>query len=113
MSHQLTNLYQYLSLLFPNQVFYAHYITSQVKMPYLIYQELSKRPSLYADDFFVYQTRTIQLTLVMDKKDLTIEDRLEQGLNEQGIVYQMISEFLGPDKTLHRIYEIKMEEIKK
>lgn len=112
MSNNLTMIYQDLFELFPNKVFYAHYVTSQVKMPYLIYQELNKKSSLYADDFYLYKTSVIQITLVMDKKDLQIEKRLEDGLTLKGIEYQMLSEYLGSDKTLHRIYEIKMEEFK-
>lgn len=112
MPNQLINLYNQLLEIFPNKVFYTHYVTSQVKMPYLIYQELNKKSSVYADDFYLYKTSTVQITLVMDKKDLQIEKQLEDGLTLKGVEYQMISEYLGPDKTLHRIYEIKMEEFK-
>lgn len=115
MKEKLESLFITLSQVLPNKVFYGINIYDNLKIassPFIVYQELSKRNKIYSDDKSKVKESTVQITLVTDKKDIKLEKLLEDKLELNYLDYQMISEFFNDDKSVNRIYEIKMEEIK-
>lgn len=110
---KLDNIYSILTSILKDKVFYGMNIydnEDNAKMPYIVYQEISKRPIGYHDDEPILFSSNIQITLVTKKKNLTLEKRLEETLLNNNINYSMISEFLNSDKSVNRVYEIKIME---
>ena len=111
---KLSELYSILNKVLEDKVFYATNVydnEDNASMPFIVYQEISKRPSSYSDDTYVYYRSSVQITLVSKKKDLDLEYRLEQALLENGLVFSLLSESKNSDRSISRIYEIYMEEI--
>lgn len=94
-------------------VIYAHvdpdYDQNQ-NPPFIVYQEVSKRPPTFSDDKPVYYERTIQITLITKKKDVAIEENLERTLLDNDYVFSLTTEYKNSDGSINRVYEIKMEE---
>lgn len=98
----------------PNKVFYgtnSYDNEDNAKMPFIVYQEVNKRPPLMADDKPVFYESNIQITLVTKKKSPSLERTLEKTLLDNEITYSLLSEFFNSDKSVNRVYEIKMEDI--
>ena len=110
----LEELFQILNGILPNKVFYGtneYDNGDNASMPYIVYEEIGKRPIGYHDDLPINYSSTIQITLVTAKKDLNLEHSLESSLLENELVFQVVSEYKNSDKSINRIYEIKMEDI--
>lgn len=110
----LQQLYSILNSVLPDKVFYAtntYDNNNNAQPPFIVYQEISKRAHSYSDDKTTYYIKTIQITLVTKKKNQQIEETLEQAFRENNINYSMITESHLQDKTITRVYEIKLEEI--
>ena len=110
----LEELYQLLLTVLPDKVFYGTNIyddENNASIPYIVYQEISKRAIGYGDNLPLAFSSNVQITLVTKKKDLLIEKRLEKALMDNGFSFSLTSEFFNSDKSLNRIYQINMEEI--
>lgn len=112
MENNLIYIYSILNEVLPGNVFYALQINPNANVPFIVYQEINKRPVKFHDDFSFMKLTTIQISLVTSNKDLKLEKQLEDKLDDHDIEYQMISEFHLKDSGIYRIYEIKMEEFK-
>lgn len=109
----LEELFSILNKVLPDKVSYGTNIydnENNVEMPYIVYQEISRRPIGYADNIPLPYSSNIQITLVVKKKDLLLERRLEKELLNNNLSYSLLSEFHNSDKSVNRVYEIKMEE---
>ena len=96
-------------------VMYAHldYDNEQnAKPPFIVFQDISKRPNEFADDKPTYYLRTIQITLITNKKDEALEDKLEKALLDHDYIFSLTSEFRNSDGSINRVYEIRLEEFK-
>ena len=80
--------------------------------PFIVYQEISKKPAEFADDKPNYYIRTIQINLITKKKDESLEEKLEKALLEKDIVFSLLSEYRNSDGSLNRAYEIRQEDFK-
>ena len=72
-------------------VIYAHidYDNEQnADPPFILYQEISKRPQNFRDDRPGYYQRTIQITLSTKKKDEALEEKLEKALLDKDYILQ-------------------------
>ena len=110
----LTKLRRVLLTVLPS-VNYAHNdydSESNTKPPFIVYQEISKRPPGYADDRPIYYERTIQITLITKKKDTVLEEKLEKALLDNDYVFSLTTEYKNSDGTLNSIYEIRLEDFK-
>ncbi|MDE7264034.1 MAG: hypothetical protein K2N64_05185 [Anaeroplasmataceae bacterium] len=110
---KLEKLYSILNKVLGTKVFYGINVydnEDNASMPYIVYQEISKRPIGYHDDFPIRYQRTIQITLVTKRKDTLLEQKLEKQLLKKGIFFSVLTETINSDKSVNRIYEIKMEE---
>ena len=110
MQEQLENLYQVLESVLPGQVTYGTRENIDQVNDYIVYQELSNRGAVYADDRVQVRLSTIQINLVTQKKNLELEERLELYLSLSHYEYQMLSEYVNEDGSITRVYEIKMED---
>ena len=110
----LSKLYQALNSVLKDKVFYGSNVydnEDNASMPYIVYQEVTKRPASFSDDTPILYRATIQITMVTKKKDRNLEKKLEQALLKNGLVFSLLSEFKNQDKSLNRVYEITMEEL--
>lgn len=111
---EIKKLYSLLNKVLPNKVFYGsnNYDNEDyASMPYIVYQEVNKRPIGYHDNVPICYDSTIQITLVCKNKSLELERTLEKKLLNNGFNYSLLSEFFNSDKSVNRVYEIHMEDI--
>ena len=109
----LESIYTILRSVLPDKVFYGTNVyddEDNASMPYIVYQEISKRAIGYGDNLPLAFSSKIQITLVTKKKDLSLERSLEKALLDNEISFELTSEFFNSDKSLNRIYQINMEE---
>lgn len=109
----LENICVILKSILPDKVFYGTNVYDDgdnASMPYIVYQETSKRAIGYGDNLPLAFSSKIQITLVTKKKDLSLERSLEKALLDNEISFELTSEFFNSDKSLNRIYQINMEE---
>lgn len=110
----LKKLRQVLLTVLP-KVIYAHldYDNEQnAEPPFIVYQEISKRPPQFGDDRPIYYERTIQITLITKKKDEALEEQLEKALLDHDYIFSLTSEFANSDHSINRVYEIRLEDFK-
>lgn len=110
---KLEKLYTILEQVLKGKVFYGVNVYDDENVaepPYIVYQEISKRPIGYSDDKAITYRKNVQITLVTKQKNLALEEKLEKTLEKNELVYQMINEGRNGDKSINRVYEIKMEE---
>lgn len=110
----LENIYSILNKVLKNKVFYAVNVydnDENAPMPYIVYQEISKRPKGYHDDAPIFYSSNIQITLVTKHKDMNLEKKLEKELLQNGLSCSVLGETHNSDKSINRVYEIKMEDI--
>ncbi len=110
----LKKLRQVLLTVLPT-VIYVHldYDNEQnAEPPFIVYQEISKRPPQFGDDKPIYYERTIQITLITKKKDEALEEQLEKALLDHDYIFSLTSEFANSDHSINRVYEIRLEDFK-
>ena len=110
----LKKLRQVLLTVLPT-VIYAHLDSDNEQNadpPFIVYQEISKRPPSFGDDKPIYYLRTIQITLVTKKKDETLEEKLERALLKNDYIFSLTSEFKNSDGSINRVYETRLEDFK-
>ncbi len=110
----LKKLRQVLLTVLPT-VIYAHidYDNEQnADPPFIVYQEISKRPPSFGDDKPIYYLRTIQITLLTKKKDEALEEKLEKALLKNDYIFSLLNEFKNSDGSINRVYEIRLEDFK-
>ncbi len=110
----LTKLRQVLLTVLPTVV-YAHldYDNEQnADPPCIVYQEISKRPKSFSDDWPGYYERTVQITLITKKKDEALEEQLEEALLKKDYIFSLTTEFKNSDGSINRVYEIRLEDYK-
>lgn len=104
-------LYQTLNYVCPGQVSYGTKENLAQSDTYIIYQEISNRGTIYADDKVKVRILTIQINLITKRKNLELEEKLEVSLYLAGYAFQMLTEYQNEDGSINRVYEIKMEVI--
>lgn len=110
----LEKIYTILNKVIKDKVFYGSNLydnDDNASMPFIVYQEVSKKSARFSDNMVDWYKSNIQITLVTKKKDLKLEEKLENELTKNGLVFSLISEYRNEDKSLNRAYEITMEEI--
>ncbi len=109
-NNYLEFIYQILNEVLLDKVYYALSIEEKIKLPIIIYQELSKRNVIFSDDQHLLKVSTIQITLITKDKNINLERTLENKFKQYDLEFNMVNEFYLKDSGLYRIYEIKMEE---
>lgn len=111
---ELATLYSILNQSFQDKVFYgtnAYDNEDNASMPFIVYQEVTKRPAHFSDDKVKFYRSSVQITLVTKSKNLTLEKKLEKALLDNNLAFSLLSESQNEDKSVNRVYEIYMEEI--
>jgi len=105
-------IYDLLNGVLPNKVFYGTNRVDETDevYPFIVYQEVSNRAVTYADNVTFVRIITLQITLVTERKEPTMEELLEEALMLSGFNYQMVTEYFNEDSSINRVYEIKMED---
>ena len=96
-------------------VIYGHYDydnEQKAEPPFIVFQEISKRPAEYGDDKPVHYVKVVQITLITKKKDVELEEQLESKLLEYEYVYSLVTEMVNSDHSINRVYEVRLEELK-
>jgi len=109
MQEKLEALFETLNSVLPGKVSYGTRVGLEDDPNYIIYQELTNRTIVYADDKSIAKVATFQVSLITEKKDLSLEERLESSLYFMGYEYELLSEFINEDGSVNRVYEIKQE----
>ena len=97
-----------------DKVFYAtndYDNEDNAEPPFIVYQETSKRASVFAEDKPVFYTSAIQITLVTKKKDINQENKMVRTLLQNGYTPENLSEFKNEDGSINKVYEVRLEEI--
>jgi len=89
-------------------VTYSHFEKGQVPpLPYICYLEIST--DNFKADGKVYQKVTdVDIELYTKKKELDIEDSLEQILNENGIPWDSDEIYINDEKVFKKTYEVRL-----
>jgi len=106
---KLEALFDTLSSVLPGKVSYGTRVGLESDPNYIIYQELSNRNIVYADDTVVTKLMVIQISLITEKKNIVLEEQVESALYLMGYDYELVSEFINEDGSVNRVYEIKEE----
>lgn len=96
-----------------SKVFYAtneYDNEDNAEMPFIVYQEINKRAPASADDKPHYYESLVQITLVTNKKDVSLETILETILLQDGFYFEVSTEYRNSDKSLNRVYEVRLED---
>ncbi|PKK98701.1 MAG: hypothetical protein CVV57_05810 [Tenericutes bacterium HGW-Tenericutes-2] len=109
MQEKLEALFETLNSVLPGKVSYGTRVGLEDDPNYIIYQELTNRTIVYADDKSIVKIATFQVSLITEKKDVSLEERLESSLYFMGYEYELLSEFINEDGSVNRVYEIKQE----
>jgi len=109
MQEKLEALFETLNSVLPGKVSYGTRVGLEDDPNYIIYQELTNRTIVYADDKSIAKVATFQVSLITEKKDISLEERLEASLYFMGYEYELLSEFINEDGSVNRVYEIKQE----
>jgi len=109
MKDKLETLFNTLDSVLPGKVSYGTRVGLETDPNYIIYQVLSNRSLVHADDQVISKLVTFQVSLITKKKDLVLEERLEVSLYFMGYEFELLSEFVNEDSSVNRIYEIKQE----
>src|SRR3989339_487084 len=102
-------LYQVLNHVLPGQVSYGKKENLDQSDTYIIYQEISNRGSIYADDKVQMRILTMQINMITKEKNLELEEKLEVSLSLAGYEFNMLTEYQNEDGSINRVYEIKIE----
>jgi len=97
-----------------DKVFYAtndYDNEDNAEPPFIVFQETSKRASVFAEDKPVYYTSIIQITLITKKKDVNQEKMLVRTLLQAGYTPENLSEYSNEDGSINKVYEVRLEEI--
>ena len=108
----INNLYSSLDSVVKDKVFYGSNVYdngTNAEMPFIVYQEVTKRPANYSDDSPTFYRSSYQITLVTKSKDLLLEEKLEKALLGASFCFTLVSEYRNEDKSLNRVYQIEME----
>jgi len=109
MQELLEKLFYTLNNALPGKVSYGIRDGLEEEPNYIVYQELNNRGLVYADDQVQAKVSTFQVNLITEKKDLTLEDRLESSFYFNEYEFELLSEFVNEDGSVNRVYEIKQE----
>lgn len=109
MQEKLEALFDTLNSVLPGKISYGTRVGLEDDPNYIIYQELTNRTIVYADDKSIAKVATFQVSLITEKKDISLEERLEASLYFMGYEYELLSEFINEDGSVNRVYEIKQE----
>lgn len=101
----LTDLYTILKTVgYP--ITYSHFTTQQIP-PYIVYLS-AYSSNLMADNKVIKKIDNIQIELYTDKKDMSVEAKLEDVLDTNEIAYETTETFIDTENLFQKIYEVRL-----
>lgn len=88
-------------------VAYDHFASNkEVTPPFVVYREISSN-TFKADDITYYRPYNFEIELITEKKDVALEQQVEELLTTNKIPYDIDNEIWDDDeKIYHNFYEI-------
>ena len=77
------------------------------KLPYLVYYA-DEDIGFCADDIVYYEGYGVTIEIYTERKDLELEKRIKQLLNEKGLSYESYESFLNSENMYLKAYEIEI-----
>lgn len=77
--------------------------------PFIVYYVV-QRDDERADDVVFAKNSAVNVELYFDKKDLSLENKLESFFDDIGIVYNVYEEAVEEEKMMFRTYEFDLME---
>lgn len=88
------------------EVAYSHF-NSTKKTPFITYL-VNGSSNFFADNKVYKKIENIKIELYTSKKDLKVEKKLEDLLDENEIPYECSEEWIDKEKVFQKIYEVEM-----
>lgn len=84
-----------------------------VENEYIVYHIINEPTRLNADGATCWRVQTIQVNLITKDKNLALETQLEELLDNNYIIFDVVSETYDSNEHLHlRIYEFELDKFK-
>jgi len=88
---------------------YHHFAEGESPEPPFICYLLPEDDDFAADGINYYEIDVVQIELYTDKKDLELEHRVQQILNNHGIYYERDEVWISEERLYEVIYYFEME----
>lgn len=87
---------------------YHHWEVGKVPpLPYIVFLYDQQR-GFTADNSMYQKIVSVTLELYSNKKDFNAEERVEQTLEENGIIYEKYEEYISSEKMFEQVYEFEV-----
>lgn len=88
-------------------VAYSHFV-KETSTPYLVYY-VDGTDNMLADNKVFYKNVGVTIELYTDKKDVALEERLEELLNQNELPYEIVSEtYIDSEEVYEIVYQISL-----
>lgn len=87
---------------------YRCFTVGQVpELPYIVYY-VDEDIGFYADDTVYYEGYAVTIEVYTEKKDMELEKKVKQLLNDNGLPYESYESFLDSENMYLKAYEIEI-----
>lgn len=87
---------------------YRCFAVGQVpELPYIVYYA-DEDIAFYADDIVYYEGYAVTIEVYTEKKDMELEKKVKQLLNDNGLPYESYESFLDSENMYLKAYEIEI-----
>lgn len=88
-------------------VAYDHFVSNkEVSIPFVVYREISA-DTFKADGITYYRPHNFEIELITEKKDIALQQRIEDLLTNNNIAYDVTDDVWDDDENIyHNFYEI-------
>lgn len=77
------------------------------ELPYIVYY-VDEDIGFYADDTVYYEGYAVTIEVYTEKKDMELEKKVKQLLNNNGLPYESYESFLDSENMYLKAYEIEI-----
>lgn len=77
------------------------------KLPYIVYYA-DEDIAFYADDIVYHEGYAVTIEVYTEKKDMELEKKVKQLLNDNGLPYESYESFLDSENMYLKAYEIEI-----
>lgn len=88
------------------QVTYSHFDNAQVT-PYITYL-VTYSSNMFADNKVHKKISNVQIELYTEKKDLSVEGKLEEILDANDLPYESTEAYIPSENLFQKIYEVRL-----
>ena len=87
---------------------YRCFAVGQVpELPYIVYYA-DEDIAFYADDIVYHEGYAVTIEVYTEKKDMELEKKVKQLLNDNGLPYESYESFLDSENMYLKAYEIEI-----